>query len=65
MHPERNYPLMRKRRSAIWGFATCVLLVVALIIAVAHGRVIEAVIIGVLTIPSVLFVVGWLTGRMR
>jgi galactitol-specific phosphotransferase system IIC component len=65
MQPERNYSVMRKRPNPIWGFATCALLVVALIIAIAHGRIIEAVIIGVLTLPSALFVVSWLTGRMR
>ena len=54
-----------RKRSAVWGFATFVLLVAALTIAIAHGRVIEAVIIGVLAIPSGVFVAAWLTDRMR
>jgi hypothetical protein len=48
-----------------WNFATLGLLGLALALTVAAGRAIEAVIAGVLTIPS-LFVVGlWLYERRR
>jgi hypothetical protein len=45
--------------------ATFVLLDIALAIALSHGRIIEAVIIGVLTIPALLFVIGSARGWTR
>jgi hypothetical protein len=42
-----------------------VLLLIAFGIAVSGGRVVEAIIIGVLALPAIAFVVGWATGRLR
>jgi uncharacterized membrane-anchored protein len=44
---------------------TFALLLGALLIAIVHGRTVEAIIIGILTVPSLVFVVAWVTGRLR
>jgi galactitol-specific phosphotransferase system IIC component len=54
---------MRKPQSPIWGLATFLLLVAALVVAISHGRVIEAVIIGVLAAPAAVYVVGSFISR--
>jgi choline-glycine betaine transporter len=48
-----------------WPLATAILLITALSIAVSSGRTIEAVIVGVLAVPTLAFLGLWLVAWKR
>jgi choline-glycine betaine transporter len=48
-----------------WRIATLTLLLVALGLAISSGRTIEAVIIGLLMIPSLVLVGAWALEKLR
>jgi hypothetical protein len=50
----------QRRRPPWWRLATLILLSVALAIALSQGRTIEAVIIGILIVPTLLLVGAWI-----
>jgi len=50
----------QRLRPPWWRLATLILLSVALAIAVSQGRTIEAVIIGILIVPTLLLVGAWI-----
>jgi hypothetical protein len=44
-------------------FAAFVLLAISFSLAVSHGRAVEAVILGLFTLPPLGFVIAWVLGR--
>ncbi len=43
-----------------WRIATLTLLIAGFIIALSAGRTIEAIVIGVLTVPTMVFIGAWI-----
>ena len=48
-----------------WRIATLAILLLALIISVSAGRTIDAVVIGILMIPTMVLVGLWIYGSMK
>ncbi|MFL5954872.1 MAG: hypothetical protein ACJ76I_12285 [Gaiellaceae bacterium] len=62
MTPDRKVGVIAEPRLAIpwWRLATAALMTTAFVLAVAKGSVIAAVLIGVLTLPSLAVLGAWI-----